>query len=298
MVLGSWFLIACLQSGMCGPVDSAQQLAFELAREGNHDAAAIEYRRLALMEKDAKRRAGYYWAAAHEYSRLKNYQLVSKMLDRAEDNSLKLSTESLLLRAESALADNALEEAKFYLQSIINSRSADPPAPGGGTRWPAGSAKALASRRLARALVFERDVVAAREALLASPHDNSGALEAIDTYSRGRDKTPRLGGMLGMIPGLGYAYSGEYANALRSLILNGLFIYGMVDTANRELWGAFAVITFFELTWYTGSIYGGVDAAHRYNLDRLNSCLTSIDGNSGFSADLKHIPFVSLTFEF
>ena len=34
-----------------------------------------------------------------------------------------------------------------------------------------------------------------------------------------------LGGILGIIPGLGYAYSGEYSNAARSLILNSLFIF-------------------------------------------------------------------------
>ena len=35
-------------------------------------------------------------------------------------------------------------------------------------------------------------------------------------------KKPWLGGVLGLVPGLGYVYSGEYANAARSLILNGL----------------------------------------------------------------------------
>ncbi|MBN1558006.1 MAG: membrane protein insertion efficiency factor YidD [Lentisphaerae bacterium] len=78
-------------------------------------------------------------------------------------------------------------------------------------------------------------------------------------------RSPRLGGILGLVPGLGYAYSGEYANALRSLLLNGIFIWGMVETAGEEQWGGFAVISFFELTWYSGSIYGGIDAAHRFN---------------------------------
>ena len=65
-----------------------------------------------------------------------------------------------------------------------------------------------------------------------------------------------MGGLLGLVPGLGYAYSGEHANALRCLILNGLFIFGMVHTAENDDWGAFSVISFFELTWYSGSIYG------------------------------------------
>ena len=57
-------------------------------------------------------------------------------------------------------------------------------------------------------------------------------------------------------------------------------------------------ITFFEITWYTGSIYGGIDGAYRYNRNRLNDCLEAIDGKSGFFQDLKQIPIVSLKFEF
>ena len=72
-----------------------------------------------------------------------------------------------------------------------------------------------------------------------------------------------FGGVLGLVPGLGYAYSGEYANAVRSLILNSLFIWGMVETADDDQWGLFALVTFGEFTWYSGSIYGGIDAAHR-----------------------------------
>ena len=71
---------------------------------------------------------------------------------------------------------------------------------------------------------------------------------------------PWVGGVLGLVPGLGYVYSGEFANGARSLILNGLFIWGMVETAEREQWAAFSVLTFFEFTWYSGSIYGGAEA--------------------------------------
>ena len=74
---------------------------------------------------------------------------------------------------------------------------------------------------------------------------------------------------MGLIPGFGYFYSGEYASGLRAILLNGLFIYGMIDTADKDEWGAFAVISFFEFTWYGGSIYGGIDAAYRYNRQRV-----------------------------
>lgn len=276
-----------LSGGLClaGKDDAARQLAHKLVGEGDHKGAAIEYRRLALMTEEAEQRAGYYWAAAHQYWQVNNCELAIKMLDRAEDNSENLTTESLILRAELALENDSLQEAKFYLQSIMESNTGK-------------DVKALASRRLAEAMISEGRISKAKETLLASPLDNSAGLAALDNYAKGRNKTPRLGGLLGMIPGLGYAYSGEYSNALRCLILNGLFIYAMIDTADDEEWGAFSAITFFELTWYSGSVYGGIDSAHRYNRDRLNNCLKAIKGDSKFSADLKQIPVVSLKFEF
>lgn len=33
---------------------------------------------------------------------------------------------------------------------------------------------------------------------------------------------------MGLVPGLGYAYAGEYANAMRTLMLNNLLIWGIV----------------------------------------------------------------------
>ena len=85
---------------------------------------------------------------------------------------------------------------------------------------------------------------------------------------------------------------------LPSIILNRLFLYGMADTANNEQWGAFAVITFFEFTWYSGSIYGGIDAAHRYNRNRLDSAVNAINGEAGFEPDYEQLPTLVLQFRF
>jgi len=85
---------------------------------------------------------------------------------------------------------------------------------------------------------------------------------------------------------------------ISSWILNDLFIYGMADTADNEQWGAFSIITFFELTWYSGSIYGGVDSAHRFNESRLDECLDAVSGSMDMSVDLDTLPLISLRFEF
>jgi len=97
---------------------------------------------------------------------------------------------------------------------------------------------------------------------------------------------------------LGYAYAGDYANALRSLILNSIFIFGIVDTAGDEEWGAFVAITFFEITWYSGSIYGGIDASHRYNRARMEDAINAVQGDSSWRAELGTLPLISLRFSF
>jgi hypothetical protein len=72
----------------------------------------------------------------------------------------------------------------------------------------------------------------------------------------------------------------------------------MVDTAEDDSWGAFSIITFFEITWYTGSIYGGVDSAPRYNRNRLQACIQIIDDQSVFNPDLRKMPAISLKYSF
>jgi len=288
--------LALLQATRAEETNAVPMLATELAVEGRHEAAAIEYRRLALSEPQGERRAGYYWAAAYEYVKERDFELASRMLDRVEENSQQLAAPTLLLRGEAAIRNKRPEEAAFYYQSVLGAKPEG--TPDASQTNALLKARVAATRHLARALAESGNIAGTRDVLVGGSSDNSAGIAALDGYARGHDKKPWLGGLLGMVPGLGYAYSGEYGNGLRSLILNSLFIYAMADTADKDQWGAFSAITFFEITWYTGSIYGGVDAAYRHNRDRLNECLDTIDRDSGFSADLRQIPIVTLRFEF
>ena len=120
--------------------------------------------------------------------------------------------------------------------------------------------------------------------------------EALAVYGAGRNRSPRTGGLLGIIPGLGYLYYGEYGNTTRSLILNALFIYGMVDMAREDQRGGFGIITFFELTWYTGSIYGEFDAAHRCNQERLLTVADEIKAKQELRTDFRQLPIITLRY--
>jgi len=261
------------------------RLAQDLSGEGQHEAAALEYRRLALSETNTQARGGLFWVAAYEYTQARQWKLAPALLDRAEDSDHALKPVALLLRAETASAEKKHTEAVYYLQSAVEEKSSP-------------DMQKFAVRRVAGEYLRAGQSAQARAVLSQAPDSEAAALAALTSYERERDKSPVLGGVLGLIPGLGYIYAGEYANGLRSLILNGLFVGAMVYSGVEDQWGAFAVISFFELTWYSGSIYGGIDAAQRYNRTRQERCLEAVQGQAAFVPDFKQLPVISLQFRF
>lgn len=265
--------------------DLTLSLAKELSFQQDHAGAAIEFRRLALDANDASARAAYFWSAAWEYAEAGDLTRAEAMLDRAEEAAPDWSATANLLRGDVALRDRRPAEAAFFFESALAVAAEE-------------DRRVLASRRLAEARLREGRVDDARAVLAGAPGDTTAARQALRDYEAGSDKSPRLGGWLGIVPGMGYAYAGEYANAARSIILNGLFLWGMSNTAEDEDWGAFAVITFFEFTWYSGSIYGGIDASHRHNRARLQRAAEQISGGVSYTPDYDRLPALHLRFRF
>lgn len=279
------FWSLCVAVGSVWAAEPAQ-LALELDAEGQHEAAAVEFRRLALAEPAGTNAAGWWWLAGQEYAQAEKWELSGRLLDRAEDAAPgALAAPTAWRRAENALQEKDWTSATFHFDSLRLKVASD-------------DLREFAARGSAAAHLRDGDAAGARQALADAPGDLAAARAAIDGYASRRDKKPWVGGLLGLVPGLGYVYSGEYANAARSLILNGLFMWGMAETADDDLWGAFAVLTFAEFTWYSGSIYGGIDAAHRHNERRLDGAVAEIRGERRLQPDFSAVPLVALKFEF
>ncbi len=269
----------------CLACASPTALPLQFHAEGRHINAAVEYRRLALEAANADDAAGWFWTAAEEYRHAADPVLGCAALDRSDNTSSRFQREALLLRGELSMQTRNWTEADFYFGAS---------APANATaNW-----RRYAARRSAVARIEADNIEGARQALMGSQAAETNALAALDRYAASPRKRPWVGGLLGLVPGLGYAYSGEYANGARSLILNGLFLFGMAKTAEDEQWGGFAVISFFELTWYSGSIYGGIDAAHRYNDTRTSECAAGIMQGASFMPDPAQLPLISLQFRF
>lgn len=254
--------------------DVTFRLALDLLSENTPELAAVEFRRFSMETEQEPEQAAAYLYAGYAYLKAGQSQSASEMLDRAEDAASTSSfwNEHALLSAECARTMRDPDTALYFYDLL----SAD----GTNTDF-----QVFARRRAAAIHLSAGSLEASRRQLERSPTDETLSLQALETYATGKDKSPLVGGLWGLIPGAGYWYSGEIANGFRSLILNSLFIYGMAQTADDEQWGAFGVITFFEITWYSGSVYGGVDAAQRYNQDRLDTALDAIDGHTSYQPD-------------
>ncbi len=263
-------------------------LAKELLEENSFELSAIEFRRFAMeSDKDDEKAAAYLYSS-YAYLQSEEARSSNEMLDRSEETAATsdYTKEHSLLSAESARLQFDADSALYFYEELA------------GDSMPA-DFQTFARRRSAGIYFSQGKVDAARSELEASPADEGSSLEALETFIDGNNKSPLAGGLWGLIPGAGYWYSGEVANGFRSLILNSLFIYGMVSTAEDEQWGAFAIITFFELTWYSGSIYGGVDAAQRYNQDRFETALQGIESDMTYRPDPKIVvPLFKLNIHF
>lgn len=264
-------------------LNSTLELATQLADTSEFEPAAIEYRRAALITNKKSDKAVFSMFSADSYLKADMPQLSIKELDKASNNSTTLDNELSLLYFKSNEKLGKYDNALFYLEPL---------------QFEEDSYARYAKLNIASIRMRQGNPEEALSGLQDAEFDTSKAIRAIRNYQSKSDKKPWLGGLLGMVPGLGYAYSGEYANAFRSLILNSLFIFGMVETAKDDEWGAFAVISFFELTWYSGSIYGGLDAAHRYNRNRLDDCIREISGNTDFHLTPRTLPAFTISFDF
>ncbi len=285
-LLASLFFLWCgiESTARCSP-SASLSLAQQLSEQKEHLSAALEYRRLAMQEDSDTKAAVFFWMAAYEYGAGRRLEQSLRMIGKAESASAELENEVYLLRGELHSAHRQFREASFYWENLASTGRPEP-------------FRRFAARKGASSAVALGRFEQAKQLLRLDPAPPAHALEAIERYEKGQDKNPLLGGLLGLIPGLGYAYSGEYANALRSFILNGLSLWGIAEFAEREQWAGVALVGFAELMFYSGSVYGGTDAAVRYNERRLRRAQRAIEGNSRFEPELPALPLLKLRLEF
>jgi hypothetical protein len=115
-------------------------------------------------------------------------------------------------------------------------------------------------------------------------------------------KSPALAGLMSaFIPGTGHFYTGRWRDGTVALLLNGAFVAAGLEAVSAGNEAAAGLLLFFEAAWYSGAIYGAVNAAQKYNLDLEERWLQGLDRQHGPDSPalsrlspsliLVHIPF-------
>ena len=101
-----------------------------------------------------------------------------------------------------------------------------------------------------------------------SPLDTELESELVSAMSF-RKKSPVVGGMLSIIPGLGHMYAGRFPDGIRSLVLNAAFVSLAVVSfqENRAVLGG--VFSAVEGILYVSNVYGGVNAVQQENARKI-----------------------------
>jgi TolA-binding protein len=115
-------------------------------------------------------------------------------------------------------------------------------------------------------------------------------------------KSPALAGLMSaVIPGTGHFYTGRWRDGTIALLLNGAFLAAGIEAVSAGNEAAAGVLLFFEAAWYSGTIYGAVNAAQKYNRDLEDRWLQGLErqhspagrslGRAAPTLVLVHIPF-------
>ncbi len=82
-------------------------------------------------------------------------------------------------------------------------------------------------------------------------------------------KSPGIAGLLSIIPGLGHFYLEEWGVGIVAMVWNGAFIFATVDSFAAGRVGQGTLLGLLEVIWYSGTIFGAISGAHRFNRDAM-----------------------------
>jgi tetratricopeptide (TPR) repeat protein len=80
-----------------------------------------------------------------------------------------------------------------------------------------------------------------------------------------KQKNPKLAGILAVVPGAGHLYCGRYRDALTAFVVNGLFAWAAAESFDNDQAALGSLLTTAGLGFYTGSIFGSVSGARKFN---------------------------------
>lgn len=260
------------------------RFADHLFLDGDWYRSITEYRRYLWSVKgrgpDAERAA---MAIGEALARGEQFDAAGRQLDGVAQRAgrLELRHEALFAAGRAYLLDGRPELAKPRFRLLVEDGATLPPLKMQSRwllAWGHFDAGELEQARAYFQEIAEQKGEHAEEA--------AAIVKAIDGRDQVELKDPLLAGVLSLVPGLGHFYLGQWGVGTTSLVWNGLFIVAAVSAWLAGDWGVAAVLTIFELGWYSGGIFGAVAGAYRHNRDAVRNWRDDVLATWGTSREL------------
>jgi len=255
------------------------ELADHFFREGDYYRAITEYKRFLFFFPQSLRAEEALWKTAKSYFNGKKWDEALS----ACDNLVRKFPHSLWVNEALHLKGLAFSEKKEYSQARYFFEKVKEISPG---------TPIYDEAQMQIAVTYmkeEKWKEAADE--FRKINRNSKLYPKGEHFAQGLDriheipqKSPVAAGVLAaLLPGAGHVYCERYRDASIAFLLNGAFIWGMVEAFEHQNYVVGGILTFFELGWYSGNVYSAVSSAHKYNRKKKQEYLDYLERGSNCS---------------
>jgi len=274
LVIAVLFLLAAALPAVSADSTGTAPMSFadHLYAQGDYYRAITEYERVMFLHPGTASAKTARFQIAQCYFQSEKY---AQAIERFRTLVIDLPADPLGERAQYMLAEayyrkneyqSAIDAGETFLRS-----------------YPQSSRRDAARIRLGWCHLRLGNAVRAAEEFRGLPPDSplarqgNGLADEALHYNDVPRKSPYVAGALAIVPGAGHLYIERPREALGSLILNGLFIWGALETYDHGNHVAAGILAFFELGWYSGNIFTAINGAHAYNRQAQKKYFDQLD---------------------
>jgi tetratricopeptide (TPR) repeat protein len=257
-------------------------LADHFFQEGDYYRAITEYKRFLFFFPQNRQCEEAEWKISRSYFHGIRWDEAISASERLINHfpSTQYKAEALLLIGLCFKEKKEYNRARFFFGKVKEEAADTPNADE--ARWQT-AATYLKEEKWKEASASLREINKNNKLFLKSEYFAQG-LDRIHEIPR---KSPTTAGVLAAIlPGSGHLYCERYRDAAIAFLLNGVFIWAMVESFQRENYVVGGILTFFELGWYSGNIYSAISSAHKFNKRKQEEYLNQLEKGERFSLGL------------
>jgi tetratricopeptide (TPR) repeat protein len=270
------------ESGQYITATRQMELADQFFREGDYEGAVREYKRFLFFYPRNDRTEEALLKTARSYFRGQKWEEALSACDHlvSRNPAPLVKSEAFRIRGDVMAVKRQYAEARISFgkarEAAPNTRAADE-----------------AQFQIARTYLREEKWKEAADEFrkidktsALSPQSDSLA-QGLDRIAEVPQKSPAVAGVLSaVLPGAGQAYCGEYGRAAISFLLNGVFIWGIVESFRNDNNVMGGILTLFEVGWYSANVLNAVNSAEKYNRKNTQEYINGLERGSGISLGL------------